>query len=143
MDYDDFVTRVQEAAGLGARDEAVRAIGATLGTLGELLSRTERDNLAAELHKPLKEYLYTWIDRPNKGLNRPHRFRLEEFYNRVSARSEAGYPAAVKHSLAVMSVLRQAVSRGELADAFRELPDEYEELLSGKPRGPLSPSIVE
>jgi uncharacterized protein (DUF2267 family) len=141
MEYDEFVKRVRETAELDSREQALRAVEATLGTLGELLSKTEREDLAAELHKPLKGYLHVWTEHP-KGLNRPRRFGLEEFYNRVAARSGVRHPAAVKHSRAVMKVLRQAVSQGELADVFRELPDEYDELLTGKPRGPLSPSIV-
>lgn len=67
--------------------------------------------------------------------------RLEEFYNRVAARSDVGYPAAIKHSQAVIQVLQEAISRGELRDVLRELPDEYEELISGQPRGLVSPSI--
>ncbi len=76
-------------------------------------------------------------------MTHPHRFNLEEFYHRVAARSGVRYPAAVKHSQAVMQTLKQAVSEGELRDIRRELPDEYEELTSGKPRSPASPSIVE
>jgi uncharacterized protein (DUF2267 family) len=141
MEYNEFVKHVQETAELDSPEEALAAIQATLGTLGEMLSKTERDHLAAQLHKPLKECLYRWIERPG-GPTRPHRFSLEEFYNRVSARSNVGYPAAVRHSLAVMSVLQQAVSQGEMDDILRELPNGYEELLTGKPQGPVSPTIV-
>ena len=42
-----------------------------------------------------------------------------------------------------MTVLREAVAAGELAEVFRELPPGYEELLSGVPLSPASPSIVE
>ena len=101
-----------------------------------------QDAAPAELAKPLKDWLTLWMERPPRELTNPHRFNLEEFYNRVAARSEVGYPAAIKHSQAVIQVLREAVSRGELRDVLRELPDEYDELLSGQPRGPASPSIV-
>lgn len=141
MEYREFVNRVREAAELGSPEEAIVAIESTLGTLGELLSKTERDDLASQLRKPLKECLYRWIEHTG-GPARPHRFSLEEFYHRVSARSGVGYPAAVRHSLAVMSVLQQAVSQGEITDILRELPSDYEELVTGKPKGPLSPSIV-
>lgn len=141
MEYKEFIKHVQETAELDSPEEALAATRATLGTLGELLSKTERDDLASQLHKPLKECLYQWIERP-RDPNRPHRFGLEEFYNRVSARSHVGYPSAVKHSLAVMGVLQQAVSQGEIDDMLRELPNDYEELLTGKPKGPLSPTIV-
>jgi uncharacterized protein (DUF2267 family) len=139
MEHSDFIKRVQEAGDLESPEQAQSIIEATLGTLGELLSKTERGDLAAELHKPLTGYLDAWLDRPTQGIGRPHRFGIEEFYNRVSARSDAGYPTAVKGSQAVVSVLLQAVSAGQLRDVFRELPDDYAELLSGRPRGAVSP----
>jgi len=143
MEYDEFIEQVQEAAELDSAEQAMGAVEATLGTLGEMLSPKERHDLAAELPKPLKEYLSVWMEHPPRELTHPHRFNLEEFYHRVAARSGVGYPAAVRHSHAVMQTLRQAVSQGEVRDVLRELPDEYEELVSGKPRGPASPSIVE
>jgi uncharacterized protein (DUF2267 family) len=142
MEYDQFVEQVRERAGLDSPDEAVTAIQAVLGTLGELLSGKERHDLAAELPKALKGFPGIWVDRPPKELTRPHRFTLEEFYHRVAARSGSRHPAAVKRTQAVMQVLTQAVSGGELRDVFRELPAEYGALLSGAVRGPLSPSIL-
>ena len=143
MENREFIKRVQEEAELAAPDEAAAAMEAVLGTLGEMLSPTERRHLAAQLPKSLKEYVTEWMERPPKEKGRPHRFGLEEFYQRVAARSEVRYPAAVKRSRAVMKVLREAVAPGELADIFRELPQEYEELLTGAPRSPVSPTVVE
>jgi uncharacterized protein (DUF2267 family) len=91
----------------------------------------------------MKDYVSRWVQRPPKEITRPHRFTLEEFYNRVAARSDVRYPAAVRHSQAVVQVLRETVAPGELADVFRELPDEYEELLTGTAKSPASPSIVQ
>ncbi len=108
-----------------------------------MLSPTERRHLAAQLPKTLKGYVTEWMERPPKEKGRPHRFGLEEFYHRVAARSDVRYPAAVRHSQAVMKVLRAAVAPGELADIFRELPLEYEELLTGVPKSPVSPTVVE
>lgn len=142
MEYDEFIGRVQERAELNSSDEAAAAVRATLGTLGEMLSPRERHDLAAELTKPMKEHLTLWMERPPKERGHPHRFSLEEFYHRVAARSDVRYPAAVRNSLAVMQVLQEAVSQGELQDVLRELPEEYEELLSGRPRSPASPSIA-
>jgi len=142
MEYDAFIGHVQERAELDSPDEAAAAVKATLGTLGEMLSPKERHDLAAQLTKPLKDWLTLWMERPPRERTHPHRFNLEEFYHRVAARSDVRYPAAVKHSLAVIQVLKQAVSDGELQDILRELPDEYEELLSGRPRSPASPSIA-
>ena len=41
-----------------------------------------------------------------------------------------------------MKTVREAVSSGELADIFRDLPQKYNKLLSGIPRSPASPPIV-
>jgi uncharacterized protein (DUF2267 family) len=143
MEYNEFVKRVQDQAELPGPDEAGAAIKAVLGTLGEMLSPMERRHLAAQLHKPLKDFVTAWMERPPKEKGRPHRFGLEEFYQRVAARSDVRYPAAVKRSQAVMKVLREAVAPGELADIFRELPQEYEELLTGTAASPVSPTVVQ
>jgi uncharacterized protein (DUF2267 family) len=142
MEFKEFVKRVQEKAELVSPDKAVTAIEAVVGTLGEMLPPVERGHLAAQLPKPMKDYVSRWVQRPPKEIIRPHRFALEEFYNRVAARSNVRYPMAVKHSQAVMKALQEAVSLGELADIFRDLPQEYEELLTGTPGSPASPSIV-
>lgn len=143
MEYNEFIQRVQEEAGLAVPDEATVVIKAVLGTLGEMLSPTERRHLAAQLPKSMKDYVTGWMQRPPKEKGRPHRFGLEEFRHRVAARSDVRYPAAIRRSRAVMKVLREAVTPGELADIFRELPQEYEELLTGTPRSPVSRTVVE
>lgn len=142
MDHDEFVKRVQETAALASPAEAAAALEATIGTLGELLAPTERRHLAAQLHKPMKAYVGRWVERPPRRLTNPHRFNLEEFYQRVAARSGLGYPAAVKASQAVIQVLRQVIAAGELADFFGQLPDGYTELLTGRPQTPASPSVA-
>jgi uncharacterized protein (DUF2267 family) len=143
MEYQEFVKRVQDEAELAAPDDAATAMEAVLGTLGEMLSATERRHLAAQLPKSMKGYVTEWMARPPKEKGRPHRFNLEEFYQRVAARSEVRYPTAVKRSQAVMKVLREAVAQGELAHILQELPQEYEELLTGTPRSPVSSTVVE
>jgi uncharacterized protein (DUF2267 family) len=143
MEYQELAERVQETADLVAPQEAMTALEAVLGTLGELLSPTQRRHLATQLRKPLKDGVDRWIERPPRERTGPHRFSLEEFYNRVAARSDVRYPTAVRRSRAVAKVLREAISPGELADIFRELPPEYEELLTGVPRSPVSPTAVE
>ena len=143
MEHKEFIQRVQGETGLTSPDEAVIAIEAVLGTFGEMLAPMERRHLTAQLPKPLKDCVSRWVERPPREMTRPHRFPLEEFYQRVAARSEVRYPAAVKRSQAVMKVLREAVPQGELDDLFRDLPQEYAELLTGAPQSPASPSIVE
>ncbi len=142
MDHNEFVKRVQETTPLDSAEEAAAALEATIGTIGELLAPTGRRHLAAQLHKPMKEYVDRWIERPPRRLTNPHRFNLQEFYQRVAARSGLGYPAAVKSSQAVIQILREAITEGELADLFAQLPTDYDELLTGRPQTPASPSVA-
>jgi len=134
MQTDEFVRRVQEQAKISTGDVAVIVIEATLETLGERLTRAERDDLAAELPGQLKEYVQK---RQETTL-----FDLEEFYNRVAARSDRGLPAAIRHAHVVMSVLQEAVSAGQLKDVRRQLPAEFRELFTGEPYGPGSPAAA-
>ena len=133
MRYHEFIDRVQKLAGLESLDDAVRATEATIETLSERLSKTERDKLAAQLSKELKEL---FLRRHNT-----ERFLLEDFYSRVSARANVRYHRAVELAQAVAAELREAISPGELEDILSELPDEYGELFGVKPKGPLSPSV--
>lgn len=143
MEYQELTQRVQEGTELAAPQQAMTVLEAVLGTLGELLSPTERRHLATQLPKPLKDGVDRWIECPPRERTGPPRFGLEEFHHRVAARSDVRYPTAVRRSRAVMKVLREAITSGELADLFRELPQEYEELLTGIPRSPVSPTVVE
>jgi uncharacterized protein (DUF2267 family) len=135
MRYSEFVDKVGEKTGLDSRDEVVQTIEAVLETLGERLTRDEQDHLAAQLPNELKD-----VVRKRYGADR---FMLEDFYNRVRARADMGYPDAVKRSRAVLEVVQLAVSPGEMEDILAELPEEYLEVFGRKEPGPLSPSAVE
>ena len=133
MQYDQFISKVQEHAGFESRDDATRLTKATLETLGERLSRKERDDLASEIPEELKTYL---LKRENWDL-----FTVGEFFQRVEARADCGLPRAVIGSRAVIMTLREAVSTGELEDVIQEFPSGYEELFSKRPDEPLSPTM--
>ena len=128
MRYDEFIQRVQARAGLDTEDEAASVTNAVLGTLGECLYRTERDKLAAELPKELKETLFLERDRENRRQD-TERYRLEEFFNRVRARAEVGGRQTETCTRAVMAVLREAVSTGTMDEVQASLPGEYDALL--------------
>jgi uncharacterized protein (DUF2267 family) len=129
----EFIKRVQKLAGLESQEEAMKATEASLETLGERLTKAEREKLAAQLPKELKEYL---LKRPH-----PDRFVLEAFYERVSARADIRYHNAVKQAQAVMAVMMEAISPGELDDILSQLSHDYSELFGQKPESPLSPSV--
>jgi uncharacterized protein (DUF2267 family) len=68
-----------------------------------------------------------------------HDYDLEEFVNRVSVRANIGYPDAVKQVKAVMAVLDEALSPGELKKILGALPHEFHDLFQEVPTNPVSP----
>ncbi len=117
MRYGEFIDRVQERARLDSWSEALRAIEATLKTLGERLTDEEAAHLADQLPPAIGRFL-TVVD-TNKD------FGLETFYEQVSQRESIGQPISREHARAVISVLEEAVDPGELQDMLSQLPDEY------------------
>ena len=120
MNYDEFLGQVQNRARLASTGEAVRATRATLEVLGQRLFGGEADDLAAQLPHELQSYL--------KHTKPSESFVLGEFYRRVAEAEGVDYPQAVFHARAVMSVLQDAVSRGEMEDIRAQLPDDYDDL---------------
>jgi uncharacterized protein (DUF2267 family) len=125
MQYDDFIDRVQQRAGLDSQERAVRAVRATLETLGERLSRMETRQLAAQLPNQLRAHFHA---RPESQI-----FPLEEFFKRVSARASVRQSEAAEQARAVIGVLREAVSAGEIEDVRIELAPEYDTLFGEEP----------
>jgi uncharacterized protein (DUF2267 family) len=129
MQYDEFIQRVQMEGGIEESDEAVKATEAFLGTLGECIYRTEEAQLAAQLPRDIAQFLTTHKG-PETNRAAMQEISLEEFYQRVAARTNSRYPQAVKMSHAVAEVLMDAVSSGEMNDIKRELPAEFGKLFS-------------
>lgn len=117
MNYDEFVGQVQHRARLGSTGDAMRAIGATLETLGERLHGGEAENLAAQLPEAIGHYL--------GHAEQSESFGLDTFYDRVSQRAGVDKPDAVHYARVVLSVVQEAVSGGELQDMSAQLPEEY------------------
>jgi uncharacterized protein (DUF2267 family) len=128
MDYDEFITLVQEKAGLAERGTAERAAQVTLATLGERIYRTEREHLAAQLPKELQVHLFTYASGETTRRD-TDRYHLEEFYNRLTARAGIGYPHAIRQAQAVFAALQAAVTPPVLEQIFAQLPNEYKNLL--------------
>ncbi len=122
MKYEEFIEQVQKRAYLASKIEAQRATRAALETLAESLSKEERylpRGLALYLEQP---FLGNW-HQPAPSNKRP--LSLEEFFQRMSIREDVPPSTARQHAHAVMSVLVDAVSRGEFEDIRKQLPIEY------------------
>ncbi len=133
MQYDEFLKRVQDYSGLTAKDDAENIIKATLETLGERLSRKEREDISSQLPAELKGYFFRW--------EKTDRFALEDFYTRAAARMNMRYPEGIRYAQAVIRAVQDAVAPGELAHILRDVDKEYQELFNSRPEGPASPSV--
>lgn len=125
MRYDEFVSRVRKLADLEDDQAAEKTTEAVLETLGERLYKGAREDLMAQVVTPLKELL----DRaPRTDRRDIDYFPLEEFYERVAARTNRGVEDARSLSRAVISVLEEAVSKGEIEDVVEALGVDYRTL---------------
>ena len=124
MKYDEFIGHVQQRARLASRGEAERATAATLTTLGERLAGGAPLDLGSQLPRELQDHLVV-------GLGEREAFSLDEFFSRVSEREGTPLPDAVHHARAVVSVLMEAVSRGEVRDVLDQLPADWRPLFQG------------
>lgn len=130
MRFEQFVGQVQHRARLGTEGEAVRAVRATLETLGERLFGGEADNLAAQLPQEVGHYL--------REPAASESFDLDEFFRRVSEREGEDLPEAAYHARVVIEVLREAVSPGLIDKVLDQLPEEYDKLFGAGSRGKMS-----
>ncbi|WP_243374170.1 DUF2267 domain-containing protein [Geotalea sp. SG265] len=116
MDYHQFIKNVQEQAGCD-KEQTERAVRATLQTLGERLFMGEADQLAAQLPRELQPYL--------KEVESRSKMELDEFLQRIARREGTDAENAERHATAVLSVLGNAVSGGEMEDVVSQLPKKY------------------
>lgn len=129
MDHDSFIGRVQNRAELASRGAALSASRATLQTLGERIQEGEATNLAAQLPDELGRFLEEHADTTES-------FDFGEFVERVAERDENlgdggiddDRSAAELHARAVVDVLDEAVTEGQIADVRDQLPDDYGDL---------------
>lgn len=128
MQFHEFLGHVQHRAQLPSPGHALGASRATLVTLGERLAAGEAAHLAAQLPREISHFL-TRGDPASPGSG--ERFGLDEFINRVSLRERVDLPLAALHAQAVLQVLDQAVSAGEMAQVRHQLPEDIRRLLPG------------
>jgi uncharacterized protein (DUF2267 family) len=121
MRYDTFVSTVQDVAGT-SREQAERAVEATLRTLAEHITGGEVRELRVLLPREMRPLLPVTPEEAE-------RFGLDEFLRRVAEREGVDRAAAADHVRAVFVALGMAVAPGELKDVARQLPKEFDVLL--------------
>ena len=129
MKYNEFVGQVQNRARLTSRDDAVRAIHATLDTLADRLMAGESADLSAHIPPEIAYYL-----RPQPW-RVPEHLSLSEFYGKIAERERVDRSSAVYHARVVIGVLSEAVPPGEMEHVRSQLPQEFDPLFEPAGRG--------
>lgn len=131
MKYDEFISEVQHRAKLNSREDAVRATGAALETLGERLAGGEAKDLASQLPDELALYL----ERTYTGIQQS--FSLDEFFWRVSQREGIDLSESTYHARVVIALLSEVVTMGEIENVKSQLPRGFAKLFDVENEGSL------
>lgn len=127
MQFSEFLGQVQHLAKLPTTGHALAATRATLVTLGERLAGGEPKDLASQLPREIGHFL---IEGSPMSLGTGQRFGLDEFCERVAMREGVDLEQAGLHARAVLQVVKDAVSPGEMAQVSGQLPADLRQLLA-------------
>ena len=119
MQYEEFIEQVRQRTALASAAEAEEAARATLTVLGEYLSGRQGLDLASQLPQRLAEVLRQ--QPPDRSMI----FSLNDFVQLVGEEERVSDGEALAHACAVMGVLGEAVSGGEIEDVRRQFPGEF------------------
>jgi uncharacterized protein (DUF2267 family) len=129
VNYGEFMKDVRERAGLD-KEQAERAVRATLNTLAQRLAGGEPKDLASQLPEELKETV-TFTTGAGAGID----WKADEFVEKVADREGASPEEAREHVRAIFAALRDALTPGEFDDIAAQLDKSYRALL---PEGALA-----
>lgn len=128
MQYQEFVDRVRSQARLESDEQATTLIRATLETLADHLAGNAPAKLAAQLPEQIGEFITSYKSDENAT---GEGFGVEEFIRRTTEKAKSGDAETVrKQVIAVLGVLRIAVSEGEFDKMRGTLPPAYDELFA-------------
>lgn len=117
MNFDEFTGEVQHRLGLSGTGETVRAIRATLMTLGQRIPEGNAEDLAASLPIEIKWYPTGAVDEHGQ------RFDWQEFVDRVSEIERADPADAAYHARVIMDVVRSQVPESDFHQLRDLLPE--------------------
>lgn len=126
MNEHEFLSEVEDRTDVESREDAYAVTDATLQTLSDRVGQGEAEDVASQLPRQVAASL-------RAGPPEAESFGVDEFVDRVGSRErtlgEFDHTDSERDAKAVLSVLSEAVSGGELDDATEQLPDEYDRLL--------------
>jgi uncharacterized protein (DUF2267 family) len=123
MDYEDFISAVEKLLG-SDRDQAQRAVEATLRTLA--------DRLSTEQARQLVDLLPPELGPAISHFGKPERLDVDAFVQRVAERENVDAATARRHAGLVLAVFARAVGPDEFDRIAATLPRDFTPLL---PRG--------
>jgi uncharacterized protein (DUF2267 family) len=123
MKFGEFMKDVRERTGLD-REQAERAVRATLNTLAQRLAGGEPHDLASQLPQELKDTVEL-----TAGEGAGVRWDADEFVAKVAAREGCSPEQAREHVRAIFAALRDAITPGEFDDITSQLDRSYRALL--------------
>ncbi|MFW5918907.1 MAG: DUF2267 domain-containing protein [Halanaeroarchaeum sp.] len=117
MNFDEFTGTVQHRLELPGTGEAVRAIRATLMTLGSRIPAGNAEDLAASLPMEIKWYMTGAVEEHGQ------RFDWREFVDRVGEITGEDPPETAYHAQIIVDLVEDVVP----ASDFRQLRDQLPE----------------
>jgi len=117
MQFDEFTGKVQHRLELPGTAETLRAIRATLTTVGRRIPADNAEDLAASLPLEIKWYMTGAVHEHGQ------RFDWREFVSRVSEIEGVDRPEAAYHAQVIMDLVSTVVPESD----FRQLRDQLPE----------------
>jgi len=117
MNFDEFTGQVQHRLELPATGETVRAIRATLMTLGQRIPEGAAEDLAASLPMEIKWYMTGAVHEHGE------RFDWQEFVSRVSDVEVTDRPEAAYHAQVIVDLVRTQVPPSDFQQLRDQLPE--------------------
>ena len=126
MNFDEFTGTVQHRLQLPGTGETVRAIRATLSTLGQRVQEGEARQLGSNLPMEVGWYLTGPISEHGE------RFDWREFVARVSEIEGVDPPEAAYHAQVIVDLVATQVPESELRQIRQQLPEDADDENWGK-----------
>ncbi|SER87414.1 DUF2267 domain-containing protein [Natrinema salaciae] len=126
MNFDEFTGEIQHRLELPGTGETVRAIRATLVTLGERIPEGAADDLAASLPMEIRWYMTGAVSEHGQ------RFDWREFVSRVSDIEGCDASEAAYHARVVIDLVHTQVPPSDFRQLRDQLPEDRRDENWGK-----------
>lgn len=126
MQNHEFISAVQSRVGLESSDETINIVRGVLETLADHLAGNAPAKLAAQMPEEIGALITEYKNDPDAE---GEGFGVEEFLRRTAERANIEDSSQAKsYAIAVLAVVREAISEGEFDKMRGTLPAEYDEL---------------